>query len=164
MANLQYSGVRGYTDYTGKVDKSMDDVMSGNVTSTWRGPIFMEFSEEILEEKLELTLEVCVKNTKQHIKDIDLRETGDLHDSIQYWEPRREGTRLVGSYGVPQEYDGERDEDNMDYALYQEIGFHHTNGQWIQNEYLINGLQRSRGEIRAIWQRGTTSIQTFDQV
>jgi len=161
MANLRASNVSGYTDYTGNVSRNFDDLVEANVSTQWLGDVFMsEFAEPLLEEKLELTLEVCVENTKQYIEDIDLIDTGDLQESIRYWEPRREGTELVGSYGVPFTYNGH----DMDYGLYQEIGFRHSNGDWIHNEFLIHGLQRSRSEIRAIWQRGTTSIRTFDQV
>lgn len=157
--SLQYSGIRGYTDYTGKIDKSFNEVAQGSVTRVWRGDIFLEFSEELFEEKLEQTLEVCVKNTKEYIKEIDLIDTGDLHDSIRYWEPRREGTRLVGAYGVPTEYN----DHDMDYGLYQEIGFTHVNDGWVQNEFLINGLQKSRAEIQAIWSTsGTLTTGTFD--
>lgn len=160
MAGLQYpTQVSGYTQrYGQQVSKSTKEVMGGKITSVWRGDIFLEFSEELFEERLEMTLKVCVENTKQHIKDIDLRDTDRLLHSIQYWEPRREGTKLIGSYGVPLTYDGH----NMDYGLYQEVGFHHVgSGQWIQNEFLINGLQRSSSQIRAIWTSGVTTTKTF---
>ena len=159
MASLQYSGIKGYTDYTGQVNKNLESVAHGSVNSIWRGDIFLEFSERLFEEKLEQTLAVCVKNTKEYIKEIDLWDTGDLHDSIRYWEPRREGTELVGTFGVPMEYNGH----DMDYGLYQEIGFTHVNDGWIQNEFLINGLQKSRAEIQVIWSTtGTLTTGTFD--
>ncbi len=160
MAKLEApSGIRGTkpAKYGGSFQGSLSDYATGSVTGEFNEDVILEFSEEIFEERLEAALEVCVKNTKGYIKDIDLIDTGDLHDSIRSWEPRREGRYLVGSYGVPKMYNGHE----MDYAVYQEIGFHHTNGSWIQNEFMINGLQRAKPELRAIFGHGVMRTQTF---
>lgn len=135
----------------------------GEVTIDWRGEAFLEWADELIEEKLEQTLEICVDNTKEHIKQIDLRETGTLHDSITYWEPRREGRYLVGSFGVPQEVpEGHKDDrEEMDYGYYQEVGFTHTNEQKIHNPYLMPGLRKSKPQIQAIWRGSYTSTKTF---
>lgn len=160
MAKLEApSGIRGTkpAKYGGSFQGSLNDYATGSVTGQFNEDVILEFSEEIFEERLEAALEVCVDNTKQYIEDIDLKDTGDLKESIKYWEPRREGRYLVGSYGVPKMYN----DHEMDYAVYQEIGFQHTNGSWVQNEFMINGLQRAKPELRAIFGHGVMRTQTF---
>lgn len=160
MAKLEApSGIRGTkpAKYGGDFQRNLGDVMTGSVTGQLNENVILEFSEEIFEERLEAALQVCVENTKQYIEDIDLKDTGDLKESIKYWEPRREGRYIVGSFGVPRTYNGHE----MDYAVYQEIGFHHTNGRWIQNEFMINGLQRAKPELRAIFGHGVMRTETF---
>lgn len=154
----RYSGIKGTSPYTGNFEKGFGDVMQGSVGGVFQAEMALEWSENLFEERLDQALDVCVENTKQYIKDIDLWDTGDLHDSIQKWEPRRTPRGIVGSFGVPLTYNGHE----MDYAVYQEIGFRHTNGQWIQNEFMIHGLQRAKPEMFAIFTRGTPSTMTFD--
>ena len=160
MARLDISsGLRGTkpAKYGGAFQGSLNNYATGSVSGQFDDNIAAQFSERIFEERLEAALEVCVDNTKGYINDIDLVDTGDLHDSIKSWEPRREGRYLVGSFGVPKMYNGHE----MDYAVYQEIGFHHINDGWIQNEFMINGLQRSKPELRAIFGSGVMRTDTF---
>ncbi len=87
--------------------------------------------EKAVREKLQALAELVVSEAKIRCP----VDTGNLRNSITWGEV--ENGYIVGSH--------------VEYAPYQELGFHHyRSGRFIQNPYLLPGLRAALERVRNI--------------
>lgn len=110
------------------------------VNSDWRGALFVTRFKRTAESRMEETLKLCVNEAKNI--EPPRKRTGELHDSIRYGEPFWEGPILWGQYGT-----------DLDYGLYQEVGFHHYQDGFVRNPFLAPAFMNNIPKIAAIWAR-----------
>lgn len=87
--------------------------------------------QPVMEKKLALIGQKLVDTAKENCP----RDTGNLRNSIDS-NVTHDDDKLDLIYGTP-----------IEYGLYQEIGFKHTNGHFIQNAYLLPALIENEAKI-----------------